>query len=573
MEEEGSKGARADFNTLTALPRFLNELRGRVEALVKEAKGVEELKEAREKVKAMLDGLWIMVRDHDLPLDELGFECGLEKAKELHVVGLEYLQEPGETVEYLRITGGGLRLKELTSPAGVDWKAYMKAFDEAREGLWAQISPDLSGNTLTVISEVPFRNVYEWASKLTAEARGYDRDAYCWTVEGKRLLRTLTLSKRNLIAVVGLQGVGKTSLMQALQDELSRRFEKTYRIKWLGRASLHEQLYRYDDYGEAFFDEYLDKLAEYLLDKLGEKRYLSRLKAIFGEQSEEVNLISRYQGLGIYRGFNREKSGIRKDQKLNDLLLDFKEDPIALYVTGFGQTGNNPVKRDFVDNYLSGSHTLLIDLRDFDKKSRGQLIKDLDEIQLFWNDLMRFGCRLNLVLFFQRELFHGHFLMGKCSVIELKPLRPEEMLEVYRRKFNGLDPFTEDSLKELASSSRGIMRRFLKYVRLALDYWYDHGSQGALDLKLVGEAVGFEQRAADMELELAELYPNSKEKRVIFVGLLEFLRRTGPINQTELTRRFFNDKPMEASRMLNKAQAYGYVTKKREGREYIIQVA
>ena len=45
---------------------------------------------------------------------------------------------------------------------------------------------------------------------------------------------------------------------------------------------------------------------------------------------------------------------------------------------------------------------------------------------------------------------------------------PEQMVEAYRKRFKALAPFTEDALFTLARMSRGIFRRFLRYITLAL---------------------------------------------------------------------------------------------------------
>jgi hypothetical protein len=43
-----------------------------------------------------------------------------------------------------------------------------------------------------------------------------------------------------------------------------------------------------------------------------------------------------------------------------------------------------------------------------------------------------------------------HFFFDKMEKVELEPLRPEQMVEVYRRRFKAIEPFTEDAFFTLA---------------------------------------------------------------------------------------------------------------------------
>jgi len=42
------------------------------------------------------------------------------------------------------------------------------------------------------------------------------------------------------------------------------------------------------------------------------------------------------------------------------------------------------------------------------------------------------------------------------------------MVEAYRKRFKTIEPFAEDALLTLARVSRGIFRRFLRYITLTL---------------------------------------------------------------------------------------------------------
>ena len=83
------------------------------------------------------------------------------------------------------------------------------------------------------------------------------------------------------------------------------------------------------------------------------------------------------------------------------------------------------------------------------------------------------------------------------------------MVEAYRRRFKALAPFTEDALFTLARMSRGIFRRFLRYITLTLRRW-ETDRKDSIDTRIVKEAVTVEGLAEDMELELTELFPSRR---------------------------------------------------------------
>src|SRR5208282_422379 len=127
---------------------------------------------------------------------------------------------------------------------------------------------------------------------------------------------------------------------------------------------------------------------------------------------------------------------------------------------------------------------LLIDTPDYSKTDRRLMAKDLDEIYWLWNLMSKGITKPNIVVAIQKEMFGGHFFFDKMERVELEPLRPEEMVEAYRKRFKGVEPFTEDALLNLARMSRGIFRRFLRYITLTLTHWEASG-KGIIDRAMV----------------------------------------------------------------------------------------
>jgi len=78
--------------------------------------------------------------------------------------------------------------------------------------------------------------------------------------------------------------------------------------------------------------------------------------------------------------------------------------------------------------------------------------------------------------------------------------------------------------------SRGIFRRFLRYITLTLRHWEVDG-KGSIDTAIVKQAVTVERLAGDMELELTELFPKQSDLRLQAVRLLMRLEESGPENK------------------------------------------
>ncbi len=241
---------------------------------------------------------------------------------------------------------------------------------------------------------------------------------------------------------------------------------------------------------------------------------------------------------------------------------------------------------DFL-GYVSDVKAILLDLPDYTKHTATYMNRDLSSIQTFWERLMdeQEGRFPNLVLFIQKELFHGHFFFGKCDVVELRPLTPEELTEYYARLFGNYEPFTEEALTEIAFLSRGIFRRFKKYILICLDNWYDlldsnkitqhnkNKNKNLINKKKIQEWISLKQLVKDMELELYDIFPKSKMLLRNAVIMLRFLREHGPTPQLELTNKLFDGYKMGCSRMLNKLEAHGYIKNEKQGKEKIWSLA
>jgi hypothetical protein len=155
-------------------------------------------------------------------------------------------------------------------------------------------------------------------------------------------------------------------------------------------------------------------------------------------------------------------------------------------------------------------------------------------------------------------------------IIELRPLRPEQMIEAYTRRFRSADPFTEEALSTVARMSRGIFRRFLRYNLLVIESWETRPKpRGPIDLQMVQNAVTVERLAEDRELALVELFPKQSDLRLQAVRLLMDLEKSGPKRQTELAEEL-GVEAYAMSRLLAKLELHRYIVRRREGADKIV---
>ena len=297
-----------------------------------------------------------------------------------------------------------------------------------------------------------------------------------------------------MVGLVGFQGVGKSSALLALATSLrqsrvpglaSSACYDTILFKWRRASDLYKSLMDYDhDASLEFRSKYGAKM-----------RSLSSSKRTLSYDGTELG--SKLQ---------------RAQVLLQDLEKDF---PWAVQVDGeekrLGKTRVESTRKYVWRDMLGEKHSIFIDMPDYSKTDRRMMSKDLEEIYWLWQSLNRLKHRSadsspipNIVIAIQKDMFGGHFFYDKMQKIELHPLQPETMVEAYERRFKNTEPFTSDALLTLARMSRGIFRRFLRYIMLTLDLWEEKQGVGrdGIGAEAVREAVTMEQLAEDMELEL-----------------------------------------------------------------------
>jgi hypothetical protein len=391
--------------------------------------------------------------------------------------------------------------------------------------------------------------IVEWASVLTGENRT-GGEYYYVSEPVKRLEWSLTHVNRQLIALIGLQGTGKTSALYYLSEQLRKEVQSAPKkfgepkynviIKWTENwAANLIQSELYDD---------LRKLVDSCI-----------IRVIINE------FVAHHET-------HRKHPFLKRVPDSQDITNEGAEQ--AYEQTNFqpeliiGKAKVKEATKEGLYTHLDLCRTIFIDLPDYTKTDRRLMSTHLSEVQALWEKLSK---DKNIVVAIQKELFSGHFFFGKMDVVELTQLKPEEFLHVFKTEFPDCNLITDNAIILLGQLSRGVFRRFLKYLKLTCEKFAISNQPGPIDVPHVNEAVTVEQLTKDMELELYDIFKDANQRRQA-VELLNHLRIAGPINQKAVAE-FLNVSEATAGKIVNRLLTYRYVTRERgEGKEWVISL-
>lgn len=350
--------------------------------------------------------------------------------------------------------------------------------------------------------------VYLWASKFTNENMPYVLgEGFYWTEPAKRLMFKLQNVERGFIGLVGLQGTGKTATLFELHAKLKAEMPgRTFWFAW--NDSIAKRFKEPDFDMKAFFKKPLNRE---IADRNEFKPFKETL--IPHEQFEARELLRK-----------------RFIETLDKELYDARK-------------------------------IVFIDMSDYDKHSRSRMNAHLGQIRDLWLRTRQYN--VTVAVSIQAEMFKGHFLFGKIDAVILEPLKPKELVEAYKRIWENTEPFTADALMMVAQLSRGIFRRFMKYIQACIERFQIMGLEGLIDAKFVNETVTFDILAKDMDLELSDIFTHQQPK-LEAVKILNYLRETTePPNQKQIAEGI-NVSEATVGRHIQRLEAYGYVERKRD---------
>lgn len=288
------------------------------------------------------------------------------------------------------------------------------------------------------------------------------------------------------------------------------------------------------------------------------KRLLYKLKHVKGGFIGLVGL----QGSGKTTALFELYYKLKDEKPKHVFIVSWKDTTYAWYIYEYPEVGGSRLQRKFGedDAFSKEPKTLFIDMGDYSKASRGSMNRHLEQIRNLWLSTRRYN--VTIVVSIQKEMFSGHFLFGKIDAVELEPLKPSQLVEAYKGFWQTSKPFTEKALLLLAQLSRGIFRRFMKYIQTCIERHVTTQSEGLIDAELVNQVITLDQLAKDMDLELSDIFKGSAQK-LEAVKVLNFVRETPEANQKQIAEGIGVSEPT-VSRLMQKLEAHGYVTRKRD---------
>jgi len=393
------------------------------------------------------------------------------------------------------------------------------------------------------------QKVYEWSSRQTAEDHKFNLEEYYWTKPVKTALFRLKNTERILIRIQGLQGTGKSAALRALENSLENVILWKWRRDW--EKSFFDEVTVWDEYWERLWLTAADNLE--IRKKLG-----------IGDP------ITMRLELNVWKNASDEPHPTETDRfgapmthkEVRKAMLDERADSETLE-KALGPNVVQSIKRGFLEGYLSQTKAILIDMPDYNKTNLQLMSKDIDELQRMWNYFMESPWRkTSFVVSVQKEIVmrKPHYFFGKMQSIELEPLTAEQLLEAYLQRWQSFEPFTEDALRFIAKLSRGVFRRFLKYINLTIEGFMADAKSTLISTQDVEKAISSKTLLDDMELELSDIFSNSQH-RIQAVKLFEMLRN-GSLTQKQIAENL-GISEATAGKLVGKLQTYDYVKRVR----------
>jgi len=368
--------------------------------------------------------------------------------------------------------------------------------------------------------------IYSWASQLAAESRDGQAvlESYVWPKSLIGIRELLKGMRGGLVGIIGLQGVGKSTALMVLDatEGAGGEDRQVILLKWRRQKELYKSLLdRSHEASEEFLQDYGKKVGEVL-----------------------------------------KRTGEDIDPLALDSMLERK----------VGRSRTERFRQAVWMHLLRTARLILIDTPDYSKTDRRAMATDLGDIYWLWNNLTRTSeASPNIVVAIQKEMYGSHFFFDKMHKIELEPLEPAQMVEAFVKRFNDTAPFREEALMTLARMSRGIFRRFQRYIILAIKAWQTAPAAEEIDAEAVKQAVPLDRLAEDMELELAELFPRHSDLRLQAVRALIQLEESGPTTQDQLAEQLGMER-YSMSRLLSRLELAGYISRKRAGPEKTVKL-
>lgn len=389
------------------------------------------------------------------------------------------------------------------------------------------IGPELKNSKTedTQRTVTPLKQVYQWAASGVSESiTSNETDKFYETPAYKSLRFKLKNTESGLSLVIGLQGTGKSRILRQLNNE------GTYWFKWSRdwKEELWQRGCAQTGYSSGLEYEYEDQVHAYL--KAGQPHRANKV----GDPRTILQ---------------------RKETSLMEAFL--------------GKSKCNELKNLAINSFIYDTKIILIDMPDYSRSNANALVHDISEVQRFWESIGNRG-NTHLVIAIQKELVlkAPNFFWGKCDKYTVEPLTTPQLIEAYKLSNPEGEVFDSAALQLLGDLSRGIFRRFKKYMRLTIEADYKNLP---ITKDMVEKAVTEDIVFQDLDQELADLFDNEENRRCAS-RILSYLRSHNEVNVKTIAEDIGISETM-GQKIIQKLSLYNYITTKRgEGKEKLVSL-
>jgi hypothetical protein len=358
------------------------------------------------------------------------------------------------------------------------------------------------------------KQVYQWAASNIGESiQGNDK--FFKNHIYNSLLYRIQNTNGGLTMIQGNQGIGKTRTMV----ELSRETKDNLRIKWARnwKEDLSQQEQR-------FTSRY---------EELVEKEFANQI----------AGLTASGQTAKLRRIGKTETYQERQDHRAMEEII--------------GKSRCKELKEQALTDFLASIRVFLVDMPDYAKSNVAAMNNDISLIQEFYQSLSNKGAT-HLVIAAQKELIMNsdHFFWGKFTKYALEPLSTMQLKDAYKLNNPDTEVFDQDALNFIAEVSRGVFRRFKKYVCSVIEN--NRNQTQPINESQVRSAVTDDVIFEDLEAELSNLFDDQERKRCTS-AILSYLRDHKDVNIKTIATDTGVSQTM-AQKIVAKLELYKYIT-------------
>jgi hypothetical protein len=390
-----------------------------------------------------------------------------------------------------------------------------------------------------------YEEIKEWCSRLAHEQ---EEEESSEDVIPRKSIIAVQSKSEGLSFIYGLQGIGKTASSAFLTGETGFRF------KWREPGNFYNQMMQ----ALAFYST--DEFVRYTLPKI--RRFMQTSPSYEKTISNEKGMLFVYSSL---RGEERVKKCSEEQATILLSRLPNSKRPaiereIVLDFVLQNRNYENTVETPLDPNNNESFTIIVIDMPDYTRKTANQFSNDMQDVSNFWQQLMAGEWRGHLIVFVQKELIGRHLFQGKGAGYNLEPLTPVEMLALFKNKFEE-QPFDDSALLLIAKLSRGIMRRYKKYIGLCVS-----NDPTRITEQVVNETITVGVLREDLETELSKIFRNTETLDIAVNLLSQLALSTIPPTQKQLSE-VVSVGESSLGLILASLETNGYIARKQEGKE------